>query len=78
MVAYRIAIGFTQELDAPTIGDHVLKPGLVAPGNRVVAAMPQVAKLAGDLPRRVVPCTASACTDHYFDLSGQTILIDDN
>ena len=40
----------------PTLGDHVLKPDLVAPGNKVTAAVSLNSKLLGDLPDRVVNC----------------------
>ena len=38
----------------PTLHDHILKPDLLAPGNRVVAPIPEVAGLRTDLADRVV------------------------
>ena len=38
----------------PTLFDHVLKPDLVAPGNRVVASIPATGKLRGDLPDQLL------------------------
>ncbi len=57
----------------PTVGDYVLKPDLVAPGNRLVAAVPQNSKLLQDLPSRVVSCSTEACTDNYLELSGTSM-----
>ena len=57
----------------PTFGDMVLKPDLVAPGNRLVAAIPKNAKLRDDLPGRVVACSSQQCADDYFELSGTSM-----
>ncbi len=57
----------------PTVGDYVLKPDLVAPGNRLVAAVPKNSKLLKDLPSRVVDCYAQDCTDKYLELSGTSM-----
>ncbi|MDJ0938744.1 MAG: S8 family peptidase [Woeseiaceae bacterium] len=57
----------------PTIGDFVVKPDLIAPGNRLVAAIPKNAKLINDLPSRVVACTSNGCKDKYFELSGTSM-----
>ena len=57
----------------PTQGDLVLKPDLVAPGNRLVAAIPREAKLRDDLPGRVVRCQAASCGDDYFEASGTSM-----
>ncbi len=57
----------------PTEGDLVLKPDLIAPGNRLVAAIPKQARLRDDLPSRVVGCSAASCGDDYFELSGTSM-----
>jgi len=57
----------------PTVGDYVLKPDLVAPGNRLVAAVPKNSALLHDLADRVVPCTAAQCDDSYLELSGTSM-----
>ena len=57
----------------PTQGDLVLKPDLIAPGNRLVAAIPGQAQLRDDLPGRVVDCSAAGCGDDYFELSGTSM-----
>jgi serine protease AprX len=58
----------------PTAVDHVVKPDLVAPGNRVVAALSGNAKLATLLPGYVVACSATtACADDYIALSGTSM-----
>ena len=57
----------------PTVADHVLKPDLIAPGNRLVAAIPANSNMLIDLPDRVVPCNANACTGDYLELSGTSM-----
>ena len=58
----------------PTAGDHVVKPDLVAPGNRLVAAMPDDSNLAALLPNNVVACTRSSwCSDDYLEMSGTSM-----
>ncbi|MGB5534924.1 MAG: S8 family peptidase, partial [Thiogranum sp.] len=57
----------------PTLHDHVLKPDLVAPGNRFIAAIPEVAQLRTDLPNRVELCSAGNCDDDYLKLSGTSM-----
>ncbi len=57
----------------PTIGDLVLKPDLVAPGNSVVAAISPNSTLASILPNRVVGCSAQNCTSDYFNMSGTSM-----
>ena len=57
----------------PTLGDMVLKPDLIAPGNRLIAAMGSQAKLKKDLPARVIPCDTAGCNDDYLELSGTSM-----
>ncbi len=57
----------------PTLGDMVLKPDLIAPGNRLIAAMGKHAKLKKDLPSRVIPCDTAGCQDDYLELSGTSM-----
>lgn len=57
----------------PTLTDHVLKPDLIAPGNRLISTIPASAKLRTDLPERLVACTSIGCTDAYFELSGTSM-----
>jgi serine protease AprX len=57
----------------PTIGDYILKPDLLAPGNRVVASIPNGSKLKKDLPSRVISCTGSGCSGTYLELSGTSM-----
>jgi len=57
----------------PTIGDLVLKPDLVAPGNRIVATITADAKLAQKLSGRVKNCKESLCTSIYLEMSGTSM-----
>ncbi len=57
----------------PTAGDFVLKPDLVAPGNRLVAAIPSQSQLKLQFPSRVVACTARKCSSEYLELSGTSM-----
>ena len=58
----------------PTAADHVVKPALVAPGNRLIAAAPSGSNLAALLPNNVVACTmSSGCSDDYIELSGTSM-----
>jgi len=57
----------------PTIGDYVLKPDLLAPGNRVVASIPGNSKLAKALTGRVKSCKKSGCGDDYLEMSGTSM-----
>ena len=58
----------------PTAGDHVSKPDLVAPGNRLVAASPPGSYLETLLPGLVVPCSIQdVCKDNYMTMSGTSM-----
>ncbi|RZV38481.1 MAG: hypothetical protein EX272_02575 [Chromatiales bacterium] len=58
----------------PSIGDHVSKPDLVAPGNRLIAASPKNSYLELLLPGLVVACTTQdACDDNYMTMSGTSM-----
>ena len=58
----------------PTPGDHVAKPDLVAPGNRLVAVTPQKSMLGKLLPVLVTPCTVAVkCEYNYMTLSGTSM-----
>ena len=57
----------------PTIGDLVLKPDLVAPGNRIVAAVGVGTTLAAALPGRLVNCSRLLCTSQYLEMSGTSM-----
>jgi serine protease AprX len=58
----------------PTVVDHVVKPDLMAPGNRVVAALSDSSNLAALLPNNVVACSATTtCSDDYIALSGTSM-----
>ena len=73
----------------PSIGDFVMKPDLVAPGNRIVAAIPALAKLRDDMPDRLIDdgCVdyeaendpnldeniEATCSNAYLELSGTSM-----
>lgn len=57
----------------PSVGDLVLKPDLLAPGNRLVASIPQKSLLLQLLPDRAVGCTMNQCTSQYLELSGTSM-----
>ena len=59
----------------PTIGDYVLKPDLVAPGNRVVGAAIKNSKLGQMLKSRLKSCKKIGCSEEavYLELSGTSM-----
>lgn len=63
----------------PTVGDLVMKPDLVAPGNRIVAAVSSSSLLAVYLPSRVSGCisiglvSAGCGDDAYLEMSGTSM-----
>ncbi|MEO0616281.1 MAG: S8 family serine peptidase [Pseudomonadota bacterium] len=57
----------------PTLIDHVMKPDLLAPGNRLVGAIGDNATLRADLGERLVNCDASYCHDDYLEMSGTSM-----
>jgi len=64
----------TYSSKGPTVADHVMKPDLVAPGNRLIAATPRSSTLASLLPSNKVACTVAVeCKTNYFELSGTSM-----
>ena len=59
----------------PTLFDHVLKPDLLAPGNKVVGPYASGAKLRTQLPANRVFCGdgGGSCTWGYMQLSGTSM-----
>ncbi|MBT8098556.1 MAG: S8 family peptidase [Gammaproteobacteria bacterium] len=58
----------------PTIGDYVLKPDLLAPGNRLVGTVAKNSKLVEVLPTRQRGCQLIACgNDVYLEMSGTSM-----
>ncbi|MDJ0904510.1 MAG: S8 family peptidase [Woeseiaceae bacterium] len=57
----------------PTPGDFVVKPDLVAPGNRLVSTIPSSSTLGDLLPDRMVACSMGDECDDYFMLSGTSM-----
>jgi subtilisin family serine protease len=59
----------------PTLYDHVLKPDLVAPGNRLVSTLAPSSRLQSGMPERVPGkdnCGAD-CVNQYLELSGSSM-----
>ena len=58
----------------PTAGDNVLKPDLVAPGNRVGAVIPGGRRsCATTCLHRIVACNQTGCEGDYLVLSGTSM-----
>ncbi len=61
----------------PTVGDLVMKPDLVAPGNRIVATIPDESLLGTFLQRRLVGCLTAlgriTCKNAYLEMSGTSM-----
>lgn len=59
----------------PTIGDLVLKPDLLAPGNRVIGAATKNSKLGQLLKSRLKSCKKNGCSDDavYLEMSGTSM-----
>ena len=57
----------------PSLGDHYLKPDLVAPGNKLVSTIPGNSMLEGLLGANVKPCDAYSCTGAYLEMSGTSM-----
>ncbi len=58
----------------PTPGDFVVKPDLVAPGNRVISTVPDGSTLGALLPSRIITCSSdNSCTDDYLVMSGTSM-----
>ena len=60
----------------PTIIDQIVKPDLVAPGNRVISLLASTAQLQNEYPNNAVPLTAhentgsGARSNEYYTESG--------
>jgi serine protease AprX len=59
----------------PTLYDHVLKPDLVAPGNRVIATFAEISTLGTLLPGNILCGSngSSNCNQRYLRLSGSSM-----
>ena len=64
----------------PTLFDHVVKPDIVAPGNKIIAAEPDSLYLANNFPGNRVPesyymvgGSSSQLSEYYFTLSGTSM-----
>ena len=56
----------------PTALDLTLKPDLLAPGNRIIAATTPTTKLKGLVGNNNVNC-GNGCDEHYVELSGTSM-----
>ncbi len=56
----------------PTLIDHVLKPDLIAPGNRHVATIPSDSRLKTAFPIRMFACS-TGCSGLYMEMSGTSM-----
>ena len=59
----------------PSVGDYVMKPDLLAPGNRLVGAADKKSKLAKLLSGRLKSCKNKGCSNDtvYLELSGTSM-----
>ncbi|MEM6808355.1 MAG: S8 family serine peptidase, partial [Pseudomonadota bacterium] len=57
----------------PSLNDHILKPDLIAPGNKVVSTIPGSATLKSVLSQNLVACDKSGCDDDYLEMSGTSM-----
>ena len=57
----------------PTLYDHIVKPDLIAPGNRFVSPVSYEAQMRTDLADRMVDCGQSSCSGYYLELSGTSM-----
>ena len=58
----------------PTLIDHVVKPDLVAPGNRIVSLLDPNGTLEANYPKYdIYPSSCSECSPRYFRLSGTSM-----
>jgi serine protease AprX len=59
----------------PTLFDHILKPDLLAPGNKIIAPYSEGCELGWLLPSDKVFCgyNTSSCSQHYLKLSGTSM-----
>ncbi len=57
----------------PTLGDHYLKPDLVAPGNKLVAPVSGSSSLKSQLPQRAKACDVTNCHGEYLEMSGTSM-----
>ncbi|MEN7342551.1 MAG: S8 family peptidase [Pseudomonadota bacterium] len=58
----------------PTVGDLVLKPDLLAPGNKIVAVNRATSELVRVLPSgRIKGCNGSGCGEVYLEMSGTSM-----
>lgn len=57
----------------PSVGDLVVKPDLVAPGNKIVAAIHPHSTLTQMLPGRRKGCKKAACNSEYLEMSGTSM-----
>jgi serine protease AprX len=63
----------------PTLFDHIVKPDLVAPGNRMASLLPSTARLETQYPSVAIPLSyyqsgqSTALSNQYFRLSGTSM-----
>lgn len=57
----------------PSAIDHIVKPDLVAPGNRIIAALDAGSALPTNYPQNILTGYDRKDRDHYFKLSGTSM-----